>query len=176
MSNDPPTAGDAMEWVEALYRETGRQLLAYLSQRAGSVLAEDILQETFAVALRHPDRLQAAFSARAYLFGIASNLASTASRLAAREAELASWNPSATEESPPDPRLDLMRTAIARLKPDFREALELRLQHELSYEEIAEALDVPVGTVRSRLHHAVSQLRRLLRQPKDQPISEEEPL
>lgn len=176
MSNDLPEMDDVTRWVEALYRETGRQLLIYISQRVGSAVAEDILQETFVAALRHPERLRASSSARAYLFGIARNLAATASRRAAREAEPVFWNPVAGEESPSDPRLDLMRDGIARLKPEFREALEMRLQHELSYGEIAEALDVPVGTVRSRLHHAVNQLRRLLRQPQGNSISEKEQL
>ena len=167
---------DATQWIEALYRETGRQLMAYLLQRAGSAVAEDLLQETFAAALRHPERLRASHSARAYLFGIARNLAATASRRTACEAEPEFRNLAAVEESPPDPRLELMREAIARLKPGFREALEMRLQHELTYEEIAEALDVPVGTVRSRLHHAVNELRRQLRLTQDPSISKKEEL
>jgi DNA-directed RNA polymerase specialized sigma24 family protein len=120
--------GDATRWIEALYRETGRQLLTYLSQRVGCAVAEDLLQETFAAALRHPERLRASSSARAYLFGIARNLAATASRRAAREAEPVFWNLAADEESPPDPRLDVMRDGIARLKPELREALEMRLR------------------------------------------------
>jgi RNA polymerase sigma-70 factor (ECF subfamily) len=165
---------DATQWIEGLYRETGRQLMAYLSQRVGSAVAEDLLQETFAAALRHPERLQASSSPRAYLFGIARNLAASASRRAARDAEQGFRLLAAGGESPQDPRLDEMRDGIARLKPEFREALEMRLQHELSYEEIAEALAVPVGTVRSRLHHAVNQLRRHLRQPQEGPLSKKE--
>jgi len=61
-----------------------------------------------------------------------------------------------------DSRLEIMRESISKLNPALREIMELRLQSELSYEEIAEALDIPVGTVRSRLHHAVKQLRDAL--------------
>ena len=61
-----------------------------------------------------------------------------------------------------DPRLDEMRQAIAELPGQQRQALELRLREELSYEEIAAVLDIPLGTVRSRLHHAVRRLRQLL--------------
>jgi RNA polymerase sigma-70 factor (ECF subfamily) len=58
-----------------------------------------------------------------------------------------------------DPRLDGMRAAIARLPETHREVLEMRLADELSYAQIAEAMDLPIGTVRSRIHHAVLRLR-----------------
>jgi RNA polymerase sigma-70 factor (ECF subfamily) len=58
-----------------------------------------------------------------------------------------------------DPRLENMRAAIAGLPEALRETLALRLRAELSYEEIAETLQIPVGTVRSRLHDAVRRLR-----------------
>jgi RNA polymerase sigma-70 factor (ECF subfamily) len=61
------------------------------------------------------------------------------------------------------PRLEVMREGIARLNAISRQVLELRLQQELSYEEMAAILGVPVGTVRSRLHHAVRQLREHLK-------------
>ena len=154
----------SIEWIEGLYRETGPQLLAYLARRLGDLpAAEDALQETFAAVLRHPERVQAAASARAYLFGIARNLATAAGR-SRRETDLLSPD-LAAEELTVDPRLELMREAMTRLKPEFREALELRLRHELSYQEIADILDVPLGTVRSRLHHAVNQLRRAIHPP-----------
>jgi len=156
---------DDGQWLEALYRETGPQLLIYIVQRLGDAnFAEDILQETFAIALRNPERVQSASSARAYLYGIARNLVATAYRNR-RESEPLPPDLAAETTTEPDGRLELMREAMARLKPDFREALELRLQHELSYEEMAVALQIPVGTVRSRLHHAVGQLRRAMHQP-----------
>ena len=163
MNHDTAGSDDTRQWIEGLYYESGPQLLAYLSQRAGdAATAEDLLQETFAAALRHPERVRSASSARAYLFGIARNLAATASR-GVRHGEPLPPD-LASEPAPSDPRLELLREAIVRLKPEFREVLELRLQQELSYEEIAEALGVPLGTVRSRLHYSVNQLRRSLRQ------------
>jgi RNA polymerase sigma-70 factor, ECF subfamily len=161
VNDDAASPEDEREWMEGLYTESGPQLLAYLAQRtADAATAEDLLQETFAVALRHPERVRAASSARAYLFGIARNLAATASR-SNRPGEPLPPD-LAQVDAPADPRLEWLREGITRLKPEFREVLELRLQQELSYEEIAEALGVPLGTVRSRLHHAVNHLRRIL--------------
>lgn len=162
MSHHTAEPDDGTAWLESLYEDVGPSLLGYLTQRAADPeLARDLLQETFAVAVRHPERLQRAASARAYLFGVARNLAITAFRRH-RDLETLSADVS-IDDAPADARLEWMREAIAQLKPEFREALELRLQQELSYEEIAQVLDIPVGTVRSRLHHAVRQLRRALR-------------
>jgi RNA polymerase sigma-70 factor (ECF subfamily) len=61
-----------------------------------------------------------------------------------------------------DPRVELVREAIARLTPELQETLELRFEQELSYEEIAAVLEIPVGTVRSRLHNSVKRLREAL--------------
>ena len=52
-----------------------------------------------------------------------------------------------------------LETALARLSPDFRAAVVLCDVVGLSYEEIAESLDIPVGTVRSRIHRARAALR-----------------
>ena len=55
-----------------------------------------------------------------------------------------------------------MREAIGRLDPALRQVLQLRLREEMAYEEIARFLNIPVGTVRSRLHYAVKNLRQAL--------------
>jgi RNA polymerase sigma-70 factor (ECF subfamily) len=56
-----------------------------------------------------------------------------------------------------------MRRAIGRLPPHQRETLQLRLVDDLSYDEIAAVLEIPVGTVRSRLHNAVRTLGELVK-------------
>jgi RNA polymerase sigma-70 factor (ECF subfamily) len=62
-----------------------------------------------------------------------------------------------------DERIAEMREAIVKLPEEMRETLELRLADELSYEEIAAVLEIPIGTVRSRLHNAVKKLREELK-------------
>lgn len=57
--------------------------------------------------------------------------------------------------------MEALRRAIERLPEAQREVLALRLGDELSYAEIAAILAVPIGTVRSRIHHAVRRLRTL---------------
>jgi RNA polymerase sigma-70 factor (ECF subfamily) len=148
--------------LDELYREVGPRLLAYFQRRHGDPhAAEDLLQETFAALVRRPERLQLAVSPQAYLFGIARHLSAEACRRFRPGEELPPGLPAASA-TPADPRLEAMREAVAKLNPPLREVIELRLQSELSYEEIAAVLDIPIGMVRSRLHHAVKQLRQAL--------------
>jgi RNA polymerase sigma-70 factor (ECF subfamily) len=151
--------GKQDELVEKIYREIGPELLAFFQRHHDSPqTAEDLLQETFRAVMKNPDRLLQADSPRAYLFGMARNLSAEAYRRAHPTEELPAESPEGGAETE-DPRLELMREGITRLNAASRQVLELRLQREMSYEEIAAALGVPVGTVRSRLHHAVRQLR-----------------
>jgi len=149
---------DSVTRLENLYRDVGPSLLAYLQRRFGDVhAAEDLLHETFFQAARRQEGLTIAVSPRAWLFGIAKNLALTAHRRRRATCPLSSVL--TTPEATDDPRLELVREAVGRLPAAQREALELRLREGLSYSEIASALAIPVGTVRSRLHHAVHRLR-----------------
>ncbi|MGH7967935.1 MAG: RNA polymerase sigma factor [Limisphaerales bacterium] len=151
-------------WLtEKIYREVGPELLAFFRRRHQSPqIAEDLLQETFAAVLKNPGRFLRADSPRAYLFGVARNLSAEMWRRS-RPAEESPAESEMAVDEPEDPRLGLMREAIGRLNTASREVLELRLQRELSYEQMAATLGVPVGTVRSRLHHAVRQLRQHLK-------------
>ena len=150
---------EGMEQLEQLYRETGPALLAFFRhQPALAGAAEDLLQDTFVRALQHRERLDGAVSRRAYLFGIARHVGLDA----LRRRKLLQGEAGHGEEPREDARLESMRAAITELPGPQRETLMLKLQHELSYEEIAEVLAIPVGTVRSRLHHAVLQLRQIM--------------
>lgn len=146
--------------LEHLYRELGPSLLSYFRQQRVAP-AEDLLQETFLRAARHPERLDRAVSPRGYLFGIARFVRLDALRQAPPPQELLP-DVAGPAPDPGSDRLDAMRAAIGALPEAQRETLLLKLQQELSYEEIAHVLAIPVGTVRSRLHHAVAQLKQAL--------------
>jgi len=150
--------------LETLYRETGANLLAYFRSRPTlAPQAEDLLQDTFARALQQPERLAAALSPRAYLFGIARHVGHDALRRSSPASALTEDEVEA--EMAEDARLADLREAIAQLPPAQRETLLLKLRHDLRYEEIAEVLGIPIGTVRSRLHAAVQSLRAALNPP-----------
>jgi len=147
--------------LQSLYAEHGPALLSFLRRgfaRAGD--AEDLLQETFVQAIRTPDRLNDAASPRAWLFAVARRVAITAWRRRRPQASLPDGLAAPAIDAGPD--LQCMRECIARLPDLQRETLELRLRDGLSYEEIADVLGIPIGTVRSRLHHAVKRLREEL--------------
>lgn len=160
MFRTPPPATD----VEQLYRESRQALTSYFARRHGSTYsAEDLLQETFLRLMRRVDRCRRAASPRGYLFGIARHVsADTWRRAKPAAAENASVELIEAPQS--DQRLAEAREIIAALPPLQREILDLRFQHDLSYTEIAEALGIPIGTVRSRLHGALEILRERMKQ------------
>jgi RNA polymerase sigma-70 factor, ECF subfamily len=151
--------GKAMAEIEALYHSHGEAILLYLRRNfAGVSAAEDLLQETFVHAMGSGDACAKAASPRAFLFGIARHVGLTAARRVKR-GRAEKLEDIAVETTAGDEALEEMRAAIGKLPEQMRETLEFRLRYALSYEEIAEVLEVPVGTVRSRLHTAMRMLR-----------------
>ncbi len=135
--------------------------MGYLRRIVGDQqLAQDLLQETFLLAIRSKDKLTDVYSPRAWLFGVARNLAMNTIR---RRPSVVSLPANLSQDCcPPDPRVEEMRQAISKLPPTQQETLELRLSRDLSYQEIATVLEIPLGTVRSRLHNAVNYLRQVM--------------
>jgi RNA polymerase sigma-70 factor (ECF subfamily) len=148
----------------------------YVSRRAGRDRADDVTSHTFTVAFAHRGRYRDDLgTARPWLLGIATNLlraeyrgdqrvASVIERLGS-EAVVSSSSSDlagASAELNDDNRL---HDALARLDPEQREALLLHALGELSYAEIASALEIPIGTVRSRISRACAALRLQLQPP-----------
>ncbi|MBV8932264.1 MAG: RNA polymerase sigma factor [Kutzneria sp.] len=146
----------------------------YLSRRAGAALADDLTAETFLAAFRGRRRFDlTARTALPWLYGIATNLVRRH-----RRAEVAQYRAMARTGVDPvfaDNHADLVADrvvavatgtrlsgALARLTAKERDTLLLFAWGELNYDDIAAALHIPVGTVRSRLNRARRRLRATL--------------
>ncbi len=162
-----------------LYRRHAASVFRYAASRLGREHAEDLMSETFLVALERLERFDSAFaSALPWLLGIATRLIRRK-----RRDEVVTWRVIAAEgglggegsaraghdpSDAADSRIDAGRAAgtladamIALPKRD-RDVLALAAWSDLDTAGIAEALGIPEGTVRSRLHRARAQLRARL--------------
>ena len=83
------------------------------------------------------------------------------------EIQIASTNPNPEEEFITEQRIKIMREAVQLLKPRYKKLVEMRYFEELSYEEISEKLDLPLGTVKAQLFRARDLLYNLLKNRKD---------
>ncbi len=128
--------------------------------------ADDLVQETTVKALTHLDGFQPGTNLQAWMFTILRNLFHTGYRRRRREVEDADGLFAATLSVAPDQhaRLDFedLRTALAKLPPDQREALVLIGAEGFSYEETAEICGTKVGTIKSRVNRARTRLAELL--------------
>lgn len=135
--------------------------------------ADEIVQDTWLRALRGIAALRDPARLRPWLVGIARRAAMD--RLRGRYAEPTAepdLDPDtlALDAAEPERALDLLRlqTLIDRLPPPERDALSLHYLHALSLEEIAQVIERPLGTVKSRLFRARALLRRQL-EPEGEP-------
>ena len=137
----------------------------YLARRIGEGRADDLAASTFATAFERRDRFRLeASTARPWLLGIATNLLRNDRRAEKRALEtLGRLGRSMGASGSPEPGDALpLGEMLGGLDRERRDVLLLYAWEELSYEEIAAALGIPVGTVRSRLSRARAQLRAAL--------------
>jgi RNA polymerase sigma-70 factor, ECF subfamily len=164
---DPERFGE----IFSRYHDT---IFRYVARRLGPNSAADVTAEVFVRAFRIRFRYDATrVSCRPWLYGIATNVIGDQLRSRSRSqrntlsvAIVAAGSDDDTARS--DERIDaaalgpILNEALARLRPGDRDVLLLYAVEELSYGEVAEALTIPIGTVRSRLHRARRQLRELI--------------
>jgi RNA polymerase sigma factor (sigma-70 family) len=145
-------------------------IFRYLRRRVGRDRAEELAAEAFTIAFASRERLRSsAWDARPWLYGIAVNLLRHHYRRENRE--LRAYARSGVDPLAEDhalERVDMsaaasrVAEALAQLPAAEREVLLLYAWADLGYGEIAEALEIPIGTVRSRLSRARSRVREAL--------------
>lgn len=132
--------------------------------------AEDLAQETFCVLARESHRFAGRSSVYTWLYGILLNLERRQRRrsgiwrsklhvLWSNETQRPREQPAAEANVEVEEWKRSLWSAVATLPDGQREVLVLRFSEQLSYEEIAEVMESPLGTVKSRIHHGLAALR-----------------
>lgn len=163
--------------LTALYAAHGAAVHRFLCDLLGDrIAAADAAQEVFVRAFRRLHTLEATDRPAAWLFGIARNVslehrrAQRRSRKVMDDAPLDPWDDRYAAAAPGSPEdeligreaIGIVRGALARLSEDRRAALVLRLDHGLSYEEIARLFEWSVPKAKIEIHRARQILREAL--------------
>lgn len=124
--------------------------------------AEDVAQETFLRALRGIQGFETGRPVRPWLLGIAANRCRTALGKRARRPPLAEGAEDREDHRPglsdPDDLAGELARALEQIRPEYRTVFTLFHEENLPYEEIAQAIERPVGTVKTWLHRARAEL------------------
>lgn len=158
----------------ALFDRHAPHIQRYLARRLGTQVADDLVAETFLTAFDKRERYDRARpDARPWLYGIATNLVGQHRRQEARryQARSSDHHPGAAEADHADrvaaevtarAMRSMLAGALGGLSDEDRDVLLLIAWEQLSYEGVAAALEIPVGTVRSRLNRARRKVRQAL--------------
>jgi RNA polymerase sigma factor (sigma-70 family) len=160
-------AGDRTAGSELFERHFSSVFMFFRSKVEGA--ADDLTQQTFMRLVQARDDLREGTEVRAYLFAIARNLLVDHLRRSARRPEAVDLEVTSLADVAPSPssavavreQHQLLLLALRRLPLGLQIILELAYVQRLRGPQLAIALDIPIGTVRSRLRRAIEQLRVL---------------
>jgi RNA polymerase sigma factor (sigma-70 family) len=164
---------DDPERFAAIFDRHATEIHRYVARRLGPQPAADVVSEVFLAAFRNRTRYRMdRADARPWLYGIATRMISQQLRADGRRARLLAAVPAPpSAEFPFDDISErvaaqrlrpVLRDLLAGLSPTNRELVLLVAWAELTYEQAAQALEIPVGTVRSRLHRVRAKARRTI--------------
>lgn len=154
---------------ERFVAEHSGAVYAFVRSRASDRdMAAELTHETFVLAWQRWRQYRGDAAVRTWLIAIALNVLRDherrLSRRRSREGDLDEVAPDPQDSSRPDIAAELsdrrrrVRAALANLPDDMRQVLELRYFADLKYDDIARMLNVPTGTVASRIHRALGTL------------------
>ena len=157
--------------LERLYDDHAQALFGYiLNLTRDEQDTREVLQEVFIKLARHPAALEVARDERAFLIRLAHNVAIDLMRKrGARDKYHAQFGDEQVSpfDVSPDPDEAAFRTelsaALAKLPPEQRAVVHLKLWERLTFEQISETLDIPANTAASRYRYGIDKLRDLLR-------------
>jgi len=167
-------AGDAepSDLLERAFARHQHELLGMLYYLVGNAEdARDAFQEAFLKCWRRRESVSQIENLRAWIFRIALNtgrdLRSTPWRrrrrpLPQEESALRGEESQAEEQASRREQLDLVRRALLGLRPEEQEVFLLRQNGQLTYEEIAQSINIPLGTVKTRMRLALGKLPEVL--------------
>lgn len=155
------------EAMAQIVQEHYASVYRFCARRIGEELGKDASQETFITAFKTLRRYNGSSTLLTWLLGIANNHCRNLARKTRTDITLDIWESACsfgTGVSLENALVDkeALRTALKRLTVEHREVVLLHEIEGLSYEEAAQILAVPVGTIKSRLHHAFLALRKQL--------------
>ncbi|HEX6277923.1 MAG TPA: sigma-70 family RNA polymerase sigma factor [Polyangiaceae bacterium] len=155
--------------LDALIERHQARVLRLASRYVGdAMLAADVAQNTFVALFRSAPQYQARGKFKAYLYRLLLNQCRMARRSARSHVRVLSdlrESGVGSEQVLQRERQRDLEQAVARLSVKLRDVVVLRFCAELSYDEIAETLDIPTGTVKRRLFDAMAKLRDELGEP-----------
>jgi RNA polymerase sigma-70 factor (ECF subfamily) len=177
--------GDQKAFAELLDRYRDSIFFMLLKMVNNRDDADDLTIEAFGKAFHRLKQYQPNYAFSTWLFKIASNncidflrrekkkrMISMDNTLSNDDGDEMTFDVRDTERDPEEEfvrgqKEELMREVVDKLKPRYKELVELRYFKELSYEEIAEQLDLPLGTVKAQLFRAREFLAQMLRHSKE---------
>jgi len=183
---DKARKGDQLAYGELLGRYRDAIYFMLLKMVNSPIDAEDLTIEAFGKAFKNIDQYTPHYAFSTWLFKIATNncidfirkkRASHVSLDQTIDGEDSLIPSTMIQSDSPDPELALinkqkikhMRNVVSKLKPRYRQLVELRYFQEYSYDEIAEELDIPIGTVKAQLFRARELLLNILSRSKESP-------
>jgi RNA polymerase sigma-70 factor (ECF subfamily) len=165
----PPNLGDLLLRTFTELRDELVSTLCYVLGNSDD--AQDVAQEAFLRCWRTQESLPEVHNLRAWIFRVGLNAAKDLQRSAWRrrvkpllgaDAMPMTENPSPLSGLEDQETLQRLRQALLNLRPEEKEVFLLRQNGELTYEQIAEMYDRPVGTVKTQMRSALQKLRKIL--------------